>query len=406
MNNVSAGLTEVKMPAKVEPATAADSNKGEFTNFLFASNTWMLALGGIYPGDVVQRHRKTGRTVIAVSVAIFSSFLVLFILNCYYKTMTPANMLLESSGNIQSLISVMVCSLTISKDIKRLKMYVHNYDKQYCFRPSAAKIKRLIVFTILTMIMIILVKVIVVALQPSQVHSTWLSQSPWIYVGRCVTTITFIASAAQTCGFSILILSMFHILRCEFSQINEKLTQVVKSDDPKAEEITDTLMCQHEALARILSQTSTCSQFFSFIIIVMTLIWNGVYFYVTVSQSVSINENIFIWTTISWAMTCVAGFLLMQAYLASKAQAPLAYIWMLNKNRFSDRGLLKLNLWVSRLTADPIAYTIYGFITINYPTVTAILGTVVTYLFVVLQFGSPSETQCKMPPGNVSVNIQ
>ncbi|XP_046356142.2 uncharacterized protein LOC124135034 [Haliotis rufescens] len=405
MQSVSAKVTDVKMSAKVEPLPVSD-NQG-FTNFMFARSTLMFAFGGIYTGDIFKRYRKIRRTAVGVSMSVLSAVTTLFCLNFYYKTTTPANLLLQSSGYLQIFINAIVCSLTISKDIKHLKKHLYDYEKRHCLCANVPKMKKWITFSCIPLFAAIPAKAVVEGLNllPARIYSSWLFESPWIYIGKCVTTFSFIISCAQGYGFLTLTTPLVYILWREFIQIDEKFKQLIKSDDPSVEETTDAIMCQHETLAKILSLASTCFQFFSFNMIFITIIANGVYFYIAVSQSVSITENIFIWFMMTSTMLTVAVILLMQAQLCSKAHAPLQHLWMLNKNHFSDRGLQKLNLWVSRLTGEPIAFSIYGLITINLPTLMGMFGTVVTYIFVVLQFGSSGGSTCQTPHGNMSLNI-
>ncbi|XP_048251868.1 uncharacterized protein LOC124135033 isoform X2 [Haliotis rufescens] len=77
-----------------------------------------------------------------------------------------------------------------------------------------------------------------------------------------------------------------------------------------------------------------------------------------------------------------------------QAHGTLQYVWMLDKERFSGIGLQKMNLFVSRLTGDTIGYNIHGLFTITMPTLLGIVGTLVTYIIVVVQF-KPTEPTCQ-----------
>lgn len=280
----------------------------------------MLAFGGIYPGDIFKRYRKIRRTAVGASMSLLSAATILFFLNWCYKTTTPANLLLQYSGYLQIFINAIVCSLTIPKDIKHLKRHLYDYEKRHCLCANVPKMKKWITFSSIPLFVAIPAKAVVdgLNLQPARIYSSWLLESPWIYIGKCVTTFTFIISCAQTYGFVTLATPLVYILWREFIQIDEKFKQLIKSDDPSVEETTDAIMCQHETLAKILYLASTCFQFFGFNFIFITIISNGVYFYIAVSQSVSITENIFIWGMMTSTTLAVAVILLMKAQLCSK----------------------------------------------------------------------------------------
>ncbi|KAK6192121.1 hypothetical protein SNE40_003655 [Patella caerulea] len=92
----------------------------------------------------------------------------------------------------------------------------------------------------------------------------------------------------------------------------------------------------------------------------------------------------------------------MGAILSIKAHEPLDALMKIDLLSVTDKTVHSVNLFVSRLTGPTIGYRVYELFTLDTHTILAVIGTLLTYAVVMLQFsGSSNINNCSL---NVTVN--
>ncbi|KAK6192081.1 hypothetical protein SNE40_003624 [Patella caerulea] len=98
----------------------------------------------------------------------------------------------------------------------------------------------------------------------------------------------------------------------------------------------------------------------------------------------------------------ITMFTAMGAILSIKAHAPLDALMKIDLLSVTDKTVHSVNLFVSRLTGPTIGYRVYELFTLDTNTILAVIGTLLTYTVVMLQFsGSSNINNCSL---NITVN--
>ena len=92
---------------------------------------------------------------------------------------------------------------------------------------------------------------------------------------------------------------------------------------------------------------------------------------------------------------CVGG-----ALINAKAHKPLEYIYDISVDETSQQDSVKLQMFLSKLNGQPIGLTAFGMFVIDKPTILTIIGLLLTYFVIIVQFspayigGSATESIC------------
>ncbi|XP_048251867.1 uncharacterized protein LOC124135032 [Haliotis rufescens] len=226
------------------------------------------------------------------------------------------------------------------------------------------------------------------------IYPTISLMEPWKSVGLVITSIGYILVTIQwlTSFVAIPFLSLF--LWQEFNRVETQFQELANSQCEDTEARFNTLVIHHGHVTEVLEDINNYVQHFIFTCVFMTLPLACAIIYSILYKSVNSGEVIVYSTGCVWVLLCVGLRLLVDALVSSKAHGTLQYVWRLDKERFSGIGLQKMNLFVSRLTGDTIGFNIHGLFTITMPTLLGIVGTLVTYIIVVVQF-KPTEPTCQ-----------
>ncbi|XP_046356141.2 uncharacterized protein LOC124135033 isoform X1 [Haliotis rufescens] len=294
-----------------------------------------------------------------------------------------------------------VYSIFLSKTLQLLHVRFCKYEERYGFsvgfKKWVKKLRPILIVGLLFTTVFGPLKYSMVQNYPvvmNGIYPTFSFTEPWKSVGLVITSIGYILVEIQwlTSFVAIPFLSLF--LWQEFKRVETQFQELANSqcEDPEAR--FNTLVIHHGHVTEVLEDINNYVQHFIFTSVFMTLPVTCTIIYSIFSKSVNSEEVIFYSTGCVWGLLCVGLRLLVDALVSSKAHGTLQYVWMLDKERFSGIGLQKMNLFVSRLTGDTIGYNIHGLFTITMPTLLGIVGTLVTYIIVVVQF-KPTEPTCQ-----------
>ncbi|XP_071092660.1 uncharacterized protein [Haliotis cracherodii] len=202
----------------------------------------------------------------------------------------------------------------------------------------------------------------------NDIYPTFSFTEPWKSVGLVITSIGYILVEILwlTNYVAIPFLSLF--LWQEFNRVETQFQELANSQCEDTEARFNTLVIHHGHITEVLEDINNYVQHFIFTSVFMTLPVTCAIIHSILSKSVNSEEVIVYSTGCVWALLCVGLRLLVDALVSSKAHGTLQYVWRLDKERFSGTGLQKMNLFVSRLTGDTIGYNIHGLFTITMPT--------------------------------------
>ncbi|XP_046565863.1 uncharacterized protein LOC124274542 [Haliotis rubra] len=226
------------------------------------------------------------------------------------------------------------------------------------------------------------------------IFPTMVFTEPWKSAGVGITCIGYTLVEFQwITNYTVIpFLSLF--VWQEFKRVETQFKELSNSQCDNTESRFNTLVIHFDHITEILEDISNYVQHSIFTYVFMTLPVTCAVLYSILSKHVSSEEVMVYSVWCVWALLCVGCRLLIDALVSSKAHGTLQYVWGLDKQRFSGKGLQKVNLFVSRLTGDTIGYNIHGLFTITMPTLLGIAGTLVTYIIVVVQF-KPSDSSCQ-----------
>ncbi|XP_052069768.1 uncharacterized protein LOC127708693 [Mytilus californianus] len=165
-------------------------------------------------------------------------------------------------------------------------------------------------------------------------------------------------------------------------------------EDGKFKGDIETIRMQHEHMTRLLFQADKVFSMYvmSSIGTVIPLIIFTLYF--LLFESI----DVFSFIATLWS-ACLSIIQMMVVFLGGgfvnhEAHAALEHIYGIDMNVMGPIHCHQMNVFLSKLTANPIGFTAFGLFTIDKPTIIAFASSIVTYTVVVIQFkpASPDPT--------------
>ncbi|XP_067669183.1 uncharacterized protein [Haliotis asinina] len=193
-----------------------------------------------------------------------------------------------------------------------------------------------------------------------------------------------VSQAALTLAFFTF---LTYCLFKEFKQLNVELSTLFQKNEGTA-----STMC----IERIRRQfEDTCSLVDTINKVFMHMIGSAYFalvpiicliLYVFIHAESMTKEYSMLITCILFSTAVVAASLYTSVVLNIKAHSSLMYLLVADFPELSDKDLHIIHIFITRLTTTKIGYTIYSLFTIDSSTILMLLGTLVTYVEVILQF--------------------
>ncbi|XP_048251869.1 uncharacterized protein LOC125379978 [Haliotis rufescens] len=365
-------------------------------------------LGGIFrrvnPGEKMTKWDRLKLVyVIFVKIVLMTSVVFFFIAtyNFAIDSKPVARLLAFCTVMLLGVYLSFVYSIFLSKAFQLLHVRICKYEERYGFSDGfkkwMRKLRAMVIVVPLFAVVLIPLKYFMTMGYPEvrdDIYPTNTFMEPWKSVGLVITSIGYTCLEIQWQSSFIVVHFLSLFLWQEFNRVDTQFQELANSQRGDTEARFNTLVIHHVWITEVLEDINNYVQHFIFTCVFMTLPVICTMVYSILSNPVNSVE------VIAYSTACVCtllGFgliLRVGALVSSKAHGTLQYVWRLDKERFSGTGLQKMNLFVSRLTGDSIGYNIHGLFTITMPTLLGIVGTLVTYIIVVVQF-KPPDTSCQ-----------
>ncbi|XP_046550735.1 uncharacterized protein LOC124260453 [Haliotis rubra] len=294
-----------------------------------------------------------------------------------------------------------VYSIFLSKSFQILHVRFAKYEERYGFsdgfKTRMKKLRAIAIVLPLFTVLVVPLKYLMASVYPEVMNDILPSNTfnePGKSVGIGITYLGYTSLEIHwhTNYISAYVLSLF--LWHEFNRVETQFKELTNSYCEDTESRFNTLVIHHGHITEVLEDISNYMQHFIFCCVFLTLPVACALIYSILSSPYSSVEVITYSCGLGWSVLGLGFILLTAALVSSKAHGTLQYVWRLDKERFSDKGLQKMNLFVSRLTGNSIGFNIHGLFTITMPVLLGIVGTLATYIIVVVQF-KPSDSSCQ-----------
>ncbi|XP_070173750.1 uncharacterized protein [Littorina saxatilis] len=170
------------------------------------------------------------------------------------------------------------------------------------------------------------------------------------------------------------------------------------------EALFDDLRLKHQSLCDILQVTNKCLRHF----VVMGFAGNVPLFcliiYALTSGSLDLANTLFQVYNVVFTVAYTTLLILFGIRINDAAHSPQEVIYASDWSNLSDRLLCKVQLFASRLGHVKLGYDVYGLFVIDRSTVLMVVGTLVTYSVVVIQFQQGDVSTCSTGSNSSIVN--
>ncbi|XP_071099385.1 gustatory receptor 5a for trehalose-like [Haliotis cracherodii] len=201
----------------------------------------------------------------------------------------------------------------------------------------------------------------------------------------------YFASSVAMSSVSLLIVMSLAVSR-EFFVLNKELSSHISSDGKFSAELEDYRL-RHQGLCRLVDVLDDVFMimiafvFMSNIPLCCVILYNIIY----TSRHFSILLlNVFWLCFLTFHMIVVA---VVCAYINMGAHAPLSVIYNIKADFLKDRPL-ELTLFLNRLTGYDIGLSALKMFVINRPAILTVIGMLITYFVLLVQFKSPVSSSC------------
>ncbi|XP_067664285.1 uncharacterized protein [Haliotis asinina] len=387
--------------------------KSSFTTVLFQYVRTLLCFGGIYcgEGNATRRWKKK------VALLIFFLYIVhipLYAMAIYDSSRVSRHTLRLVGFQVICAANVylsFVSLVKMPKDLAELEQVFNMYKEKY--KSTFVSFNRLRLLKIMTPFMLLNC----VVFGPFQmflyrhnedilcdVYPSCHLPDYWKYFGFALNAVFSLMSHIQWQGHFLVCVIFAIFLMKEFQKIAEKFKELSMSSASNVERECEVLVEHHECLVDVLNTTNDCIRHYSFSILFLCIPVNCSLLYAAISKTLSEPELIFLSFTITTSLSILFIKVVLEGLVSSKAHDPLRYIWKVRRRLVSEAGRETLDLFVTRLTGDTIGFNVYGLLTISLPTLLGIIGTLTTYVIVVVQFKPTDAPLCNQSVvGNVTV---
>ncbi|XP_067670472.1 uncharacterized protein [Haliotis asinina] len=295
----------------------------------------------------------------------------------------------------------LIYSIFLSKAFHQLHVRFRKYEELYGltdeFKKWVKRLRPMLVFSLLHMASFAPLKYYMTKSYPEVMYDIFPAISfsePWKSVGLGIMCLGYTMVEFQWASNYIVIPFLSLFLWHEFKRVETQFKELCNSHREDTETRFNALVIHHGHITEVLEDVSNYVQHSLFTYVFLSAPVTSAVLYSILSKNIN-SEEVMVYSVLcAWALLCIGCRLLLDAHVSSKAHGTLQYVWGLDKERFSGKGLQKVNLFVSRLTGDTIGYNIHGLFTITMPTLLGIAGTLITYIFVVVQF-KPSDSSCQ-----------
>ncbi|KAK6192079.1 hypothetical protein SNE40_003623 [Patella caerulea] len=113
--------------------------------------------------------------------------------------------------------------------------------------------------------------------------------------------------------------------------------------------------------------------------------------------SLTTSESVYLLLLSGSILLCVAGLTIAGAILSVKAHEPLDVLMTINLLPVTDKTSQSVIVFVARLTGPTIGFRVYELFTLDTNTILAVLGTLLTYAVVMIQFSDSAKTDACPP---------
>ncbi|XP_067670462.1 uncharacterized protein [Haliotis asinina] len=295
----------------------------------------------------------------------------------------------------------LIYNIFLSKAFHQLHVRFRKYEELYGltdeFKKWVKRLRPMLVFSFLYTVSLAPLKYHLTQSYPEVMYDIVPAMSftePWKSVGLGIICLGYTMVEFQWASNYIAVPFLSLFLCYEFKRVETQFKELSNSHCEDTETRFNALVIHHGHITEVLEDVSNYVQHSLFTYVFMTLPVTSAILYSILSKNINSEEVMVYSVGCAWALLCIGGILLIDAHVSSKAHGTLQYIWSLDKERFSGKGLQKVNLFVSRLSGDTIGYNIHGLFTITMPTLLGIAGTLITYIIVVVQFKPSDSCQC------------
>ncbi|XP_067670451.1 uncharacterized protein [Haliotis asinina] len=400
-------MLEDKMNHTEEIPNQNQVKRSVVTASLFKHLRAISCLGGIYrsanPGEKMTRWDILKLVYVICFEIVLLTNIVFYIFATYNYAMDLRPITRLLSFFFVFLICLylsFVYSTCLSKSFQILYVHCCKYEERYGFSDGfkkwVKKLRAIVVVVSLSIALSTLVKYLLTGVYPNVMNDTFPSSTfiePGRSVGLSITFLGYMFMEMHWNGNYIIVNILSMLLWQELNRVQTQFKELAKSYREDTESRFNTLVIHFDVITEVLEDISNYVQHSIFTTVFLTLPVTCAIIYSILSNQVTSEELMVYSAGCVWALVCVGFGLFIDALVNLKAHGTLQYVWGLDKERFSGKGLQKVNLFVSRLTGDSIGYNIHGLFTITMPTLLGIVGTLVTYIIVVVQF-KPSGATC------------
>ncbi|XP_046366381.2 uncharacterized protein LOC124142140 [Haliotis rufescens] len=379
------------------------NQKSKFTASLFQYVRTVFCLGGMFCGE----GNNTRRWKKKVALLIFVVYLVHIPLYsiAIYDRFTKS----ENTTGLIGFLMICVADIYLSfvglvkmpKALMDFEQVFNLYKEKYKSNfVTSNRLKRLRIMIALTLVNSVVFGPVQMFLYRHNkailcdVYPSCNLPDNWKYFGFTLNAIFSFMGHIQWQGHFLVCVIFTTFLLQEFEALAKKFKDLSISSVENIEKEFEVLVEHHECLVDVLNGTNDCMCHYSFVIIFLAVPTNCLFLYHAMSKSLTEPELIFLCCIVTMALTFVGVKVFLEAFVSSKAHDPLRYIWKVRKGIISERGRQTLDLFVTRLTGETIGYNVYGLLSITMPTLLGIVGTLATYIIVVVQFRPTDAPLC------------
>ncbi|XP_067664283.1 uncharacterized protein [Haliotis asinina] len=391
---------------RIEPSSDPQDNthqKSNLTSSVFQYIRTVLCLGGIYcgEGNATRRWKKKA------AVLVFLTYL----LHVPLYSMEIYDRFTESKHTTRLIGCLVICTAVIylsfvslvdmPKDLTELEqifnLYMEKYKSTFVSSHRLRLLRIILSFTLLNCV--VSGPVLTSFFRDNRailcdVYPSCHLPGYWKHFGFALNGLFSLTSQIQWQGRLLVCLIFTAFLLHEFKSLAQKFKDLSMSGATNVENELEALVDHHECLVDVLNETNNCMRHYNFVVIFLCIPVNCVFLYGAISNPMTESELIYLFLGITIVLGVVIGKVFFEALVSSKAHEPLRYIWKMRKGIVSDRGRQTLDMFVARLTGETISYDVYGLLTVTMPTLLGILGTVTTYIIVVIQFKPTDAPLC------------
>ncbi|KAK6192123.1 hypothetical protein SNE40_003656 [Patella caerulea] len=120
-------------------------------------------------------------------------------------------------------------------------------------------------------------------------------------------------------------------------------------------------------------------------------------------RSLTTGESVYLLLLTGLILTFIVIFTVVGAILSVKAHEPLDELMKINVLSVTDKTSQSVILFVSRLTGPTIGFRVYELFTLDTNTILAVLGTLLTYAVVMVQFSDSDSKKTYTCPSNITL---